>query len=97
MADVDTRQRQEEVSKAAEAKRLLDHPLLKAAFEDEERTIIDALVMTHEAEHIIKLHHSLVAVRRLKERIKHHVETGKLAEIQLERSNVQYPRWSRNG
>lgn len=97
MADLDTRARQEEVARATEAKRLLDHPMLKTAFADEERAIIDALVLTHDQEHITKLHNSLVAVRRLQERIKHHIETGKLAEIQLERKVTQFPRWSNNG
>ena len=82
--DIDERARREEVSRAQEARRLLEHPLLKQAFEDEEKAVLDALIATHDTEQILKLHRALVWGRKMRERLQSHVETGKLAVFQLE-------------
>ena len=95
MADIDERARQEEVSRANEAKRLLEHPLLKQAFEEEEKSILDALVATHDTEQILKLHRAFVWGRRIRDRLISHVETGKLAAFQLEEKR-KFKLWSSN-
>lgn len=84
MADLDEQKRDEEMRRGDEARRLLDHPLLKSALEEGERQIIEALVQTHNKDSIEKLHALLVATRQVRDRISSHIETGKLAAIQLE-------------
>ena len=94
MADLDERARYEELQRAQQAKDLLDNALLKAAFEDEEKAVLEALVQTHDTEQILKLHRAFVWGRRMKDRLQAHVETGKLAAFQLEEKR-KFKLWSR--
>ena len=84
MADLDERARLDEVAKAQEARRLLDNPLLKAAFENEEKAVLDAMALTHDTEQILKLHRAFCWGRIMRARLQEYIETGKLAAFQLE-------------
>jgi hypothetical protein len=82
--DIDARARKDEVAKAQEARRLLDNPLLKAAFESEEKAVLDALALTHDTEQVLKLHRAFCWGRIMRARLQEYIETGKLAAFQLD-------------
>jgi hypothetical protein len=96
MADIDEQKLAKELSRAQEARRLLDHPLLKEAFETEEKTVLEALAQCHDTEQILKLHRAFVWGRRMKDRLQTHIETGKLAAFQLEEKR-KFKLWRNNG
>jgi hypothetical protein len=76
----------EEIRRGHEAARLMEEPLLKAAFEGIEASIFDAMrrckvsdtVTQHELVLMLQLHGRLRSVFR------EHMETGELARIQKE-------------
>lgn len=84
MADLDERARYEEIQRAQQARELLEHPLLKSAFEEEEKAVLEMMAQTHDTEQILKLHRAFVWGRRMRDRLQSHIETGKLAAFQLE-------------
>ena len=83
----------EEIARAQRARELLDDPLLKAAFEEEEKAVLDMLAQTHDDEQILKLHRAFVWGRRMRQRLQTHIETGKLAAFQLEEKR-KFKLWS---
>ena len=95
MADLDERKRLEEVSRASEAKRLLEHPLLKGALDDIEKEVLALMEQTHDEAQILKLHRMYVMGRKFRNTLSAYVDTGKLAAIQLEEKRKLF-KWRAN-
>lgn len=94
MADLDEQNRIAEIERADRAKAVLDNPLFKTAFEDLEKEILTGLENTHDEALVKKLHLMFVCNRKVRNILQTHIETGKLAAIQLERK-FKLP-WSSN-
>jgi signal transduction protein with GAF and PtsI domain len=95
MADLDERARAEEVSRAQEAKRLLDNALLNKALDDIEHEVLTLMENTHDDVQILKLHRMYVCSRKFRNTLRAHIETGKLAAFQLEEKR-KFKLWRTN-
>ena len=80
----------EQIRRGQEAARVLDEPLLKAAFADVERGLVSAMRMAKVSDR--DTHHELVLslqiLGRIKGAIEYHVQTGKLAEAEKEKQTL---------
>ena len=84
MADLEEQKRYLELQRADQAKVLLENPMLKSALEDIETEVLRMMESTHDTELVLKLHRMLVCGRKFKNILQSHLETGKMAAIELE-------------
>lgn len=84
MADIEEQKRYQEIARADQAKALLENPMLKTALEDIEIEVLRMMESTHDTELVLKLHRMLVCGRKFRNILQSHLETGKMAAIELE-------------
>lgn len=96
MDDLEDRKRYQEIERADRAKAVLENPLFTSAFEDLEKEILTGLENTHDEALVKKLHLMFVLNRKLKNILAAHIETGKLAALQLEEKRKFKLPWSSN-
>jgi hypothetical protein len=84
MADLEEQKRYQELQRADQAKALLTNPMMVTALEDIEKQVLAQMEGTHDTEMILKLHRMLVCGRKFKNILQSHIETGKMAAIELE-------------
>ncbi len=92
--DLEEGKRREELERADRAKALLDNPMLKTAFDDVEKEILAGMEQTHDEVLVRKLHVMFVLNRKLQNILKSHVETGRMASLQLQEKQSLFKRWS---
>lgn len=82
---------EEEIRRGYEAARLLDEPLLKTAFADIERGLVDALKSNALADKELEreIVRSLQVLAKVQNHIAGHVTTGKMSEIAKQQSLSQ--------
>lgn len=95
MADLDEQARIKEIERADRAKAVLDNPLYQAAFDDLEAHLMSQLENTHDEVAVLKLHKMFVCNRKVRNILREHIETGKLAVNQLE-AKRKFKLWSSN-
>lgn len=95
MADLEDGKRYEEIERADRAKAVLENPLFTAAFQDLEKEILTGMENTHDEALVKKLHLMFVLNRKLRNILTAHIETGKLAALQLEQKR-KLKLWSSN-
>lgn len=95
MADVD-QQLRIELDRASRARAILEDSLVKQSFDDLERELIEAMISTsaEDAFRREKIHMMLVFGRKWRNTFASMIETGKLAELQLEEKR-KFKLWSR--
>jgi len=97
MADLGEQKLYEEISRADQARALLENPLLASAFSDVEREILSMKENTHDQVAVQKLHFMFVCNRKVQNILRAHIETGKMAAIQLEeKRKFNLLKWSSN-
>lgn len=84
-----------ELARADRAKELLDNPLLKSAFDDLEAALLKAKEVTTDEKQIMQLHLMFVCNRKIQNLLRAHIDTGKLAAIQLEEKR-KFKLWRTN-
>lgn len=89
---------QDEMFRASQAKRILDDPLVKDSFEKLEKELIEGLLATaaDDSARREKIHMMLVYGRKWRNTFASMIETGKLADMQLQERR-KFKLWSRNG
>lgn len=81
---------EQELSRAVSAEQILSNPLIKEAFLDIEKDIIDRLAVCDVRDSVSreKLCMMLSASRIFKSVFEGHIQTGKMAEIQLKQKGL---------
>lgn len=94
MQDSDSIDRQNEVQRAEEADRLLTNPLFLSAMQDVEQRIIHTMksASLNDKEVHSRLVTALWVTDQVRNAIRHHIETGKLARKEL---SMRQPPWRR--
>lgn len=79
----------EEIYRGDEAKRILEHPLFKGAIENVKDGIVAAMSKSPmgDSETHNRLVIALQLLHQIEKRLMDHIETGKMAEIQLKDKN----------
>ena len=84
MDDLDDAKRYQEIERADRAKAVLENPVYREAFDELEQQLLVQMETTVKPEDVLQLHKMFVCNRRVKNLLAGHIETGKLAAIQLE-------------
>ena len=95
MADLEEQKRYQELDRAEKAKAVLDNPMVKVALDDIEQEVLRMMENTHDDQLILKLHRMYVCSRKFRNTLVSHIETGKLAALQLEQKR-KLKLWSSN-
>ena len=85
MSELDQeRQYIDEVDRASEAKRIMEHPLMVAAFEDEEAELLKLFREgVTEPDALMNASIAIKLLVKIRTRLLHHIETGKMAQRSL--------------
>lgn len=94
MQDSDSIERQNEVQRADEAERLLTNPLFLSAMQDVEQRLVHTMktVSLNDKEVHSRLVTALWVTDQVRNAIRRHIETGKLARKEL---SMRQPPWRR--
>ena len=97
MADIDGQLRME-LDRAAKARQIMEDSTVKASFDQLEKELFEAMLATSadDASRREKIHMMLVFGRKWKNLFETMIETGKLAQLQLEQKR-KLNLWSRHG
>lgn len=84
MDSQDAAKRHTEISRAQQARNLMEHPLLVEAFETLESNLTNAMLDgDRDQNEVLELRDRLLALRAIKHQLGRVMETGRLAERQL--------------